>query len=593
MTKSWNLEKTQIKYFRCVFSRSPLREPQCIRNFSKENIMSNLKKILKEYNFFYGTSFIILFVFLFSPFFTFSKFADPYTTIKWILVIFSSNIILFLFLFKSKFIIFPKIPSFPLYILFFVLFIIILNSYIHNVSLISYENIRRFMFWAISLFYFNFFFFTKEKGFATIEKTIFLSSSVFLILSLAQYILHPDSPPYLTFGNINLSSEFIGFSLAFQFGFLFRAWQKKQKSRPLNLLAALSLTYIYITNCRSVFIGSFLIIIFSMILNRKMFKENIKIIILAVVFVFSIKKIILFLYPDMIFITFVEKGSSARWLIYTNTLQMILENSLGVGVGQFEYASLPYLGSLFPTLNEWLLFSTPHDEFLRYLAEDGIIFSVSVFLFFISLLYFSWKEIKKVVISQPHIVCFFIMLFTQALFQFPLLDPLPYFMTALMVGYFFYLLPIGKLKYELKQAPRVALIGINGLATFLIVAFFSAKYISLNYPYNEFLNKLACSYGNRNWLACLNVSHSYLSKADYDKAESYAVRTLEWQPLNYQGLKLLGFSHLYRGNRRKACQLFHKFDSLFQNQSSLHKVILEECTSIEAPLALSYSGKFE
>jgi len=59
---------------------------------------------------------------------------------------------------------------------------------------------------------------------------------------------------------------------------------------------------------------------------------------------------------------------------------MIIENPLGVGVGQYEFASIPYMGELVPYFNEALIFLSPHDEVLHFLAEDGFILSF-IFLF--------------------------------------------------------------------------------------------------------------------------------------------------------------------------------------------------------------------
>ncbi|MBY0502191.1 MAG: O-antigen ligase family protein [Alphaproteobacteria bacterium] len=542
-----------------------------------ESLLLNIKKYYKEYSFFYDTSYLIVFVLLFSPFITSNKYPDSFTTIKWNIILLSTNIMFFFFLFKTKSIAFPKIPHISVYVGALILCMVAINSYAHNVPLFSYENTRRFIFWGAAIFYFNLFCRENNESFLKIEKVIFLSSLVFVLLALAQYILNPEFPPYLTFGNINLSSEFIGFSLAFQFCFLTRCWKQGETSWFLNILAALSLTYIYFTNCRSVMIGSVLIILFSFFIDKRMLKEKIKILFSAIIFIYLIRQLIYSLYPEVVFMSFSDKGSSFRWLLYTNTLVMIYNNPFGVGVGQFEFASLPYLGSLFPTLNEWLLFSTPHNEYLHYLSEDGVALSFLFFIFGLSFICLSWRDIKQIFIFHSEIFYFFIMLFIQALFQFPLLEPLPYVMTALMIGYFFSILQRERVSYKVKGISRVFLIGINFIATLIVIVSFSAKYISFNFPYNEQLNKFACSYGNRNWISCLNVSYSYLNKAEYDKAALYASKTLEWQPLNYQGMKLLGLSYLYSGQRAKACKLFGEYDALFQNQSSLHEQFMKEC----------------
>jgi hypothetical protein len=154
----------------------------------------------------------------------------------------------------------------------------------HNVSLMGYENIRRFMFWGAVLYFYNL---LKEKpeDFYKLEKAILLSSTTFVIAALTQHLLAPENPSHLTFGNINLSAEFIGFALSFQFGHLAQLWKNGQKSTPFNLLSALSICYLYIANCRSIFIGVFLMIIFSFVFFRKNAFEIIKIIIFSTLFI--------------------------------------------------------------------------------------------------------------------------------------------------------------------------------------------------------------------------------------------------------------------------------------------------------------------
>jgi len=48
-------------------------------------------------------------------------------------------------------------------------------------------------------------------------------------------------------------------------------------------------------------------------------------------------------------------------------------------------------------------------------------------------------------------------------------------------------------------------------------------------------------------------------------------------------MKLLGFSKLYQGDKKTACQLFEKYDGFFQNKSSLRKIINIECVPGNSP----------
>ena len=298
---------------------------------------------------------------------------------------------------------------------------------------------------------------------------------------------------------------------------------------------------------------------------------------MATVFFIIIKSMLFLLHPNLD-IT-VEKDFLVRWLLYIDTLKMIMENPLGVGVGQYEFSSVPYLGNLFPSMNELYIFLSPHNEFLHFLAEDGVIMSFLSLLLFWSLVSYFWRDIKQTCDSYPEFIFFSIMLLVQSTFQFPLIEPLSYLMTAIIIGYFFSLTTKKLVTYELNRGLRFILIGANFFAFFVFINYFASRYISFTFPKDIELNKIACSSVSRDWYACLNVSSSYLDKGDYKNAEAYAVRVLDWQPDNYQGMKMLGFALLYQGRYSEACSFFITYDSLFQQKSSLHKLIKKECKS--------------
>jgi hypothetical protein len=418
---------------------------------------------------------------------------------------------IFLFLYKSKTLILPKLPNTLLYILGFTFLVAVINSDLHNVPLLSYENTRRFIFWGLTILFFNVFCSQKEKAFIKIENALCLSSAAFLIPALSQYILYPEEQPYFTFGNINLSAEFILFTLAFQLDALTRSWKKHKKSTGRNILMIFSLSYIYFTNCRSVLIATILIMAAIFYFNKKMWKEIAKLLILSALLIFLVKITFFIFYPDLVMVTPIEKEFSCRWLLYLNTLKMIMENPLGAGVGQYEFASIPYVGNLIPATRETILFLSPHDEFLHFLAEDGVILSLLFFFSACVFLYFYGKDIKKIFIEYPVFIYFSIVVFIQSLFQFPLIEPLPYFITTIMVGYFFSSIRMDHIVYTLTSGIKAVLFSLNFLAFMIFSLYFSSIYVSVNFPHTEKLNKLACSFGDRNWLSCLNVASSRIA----------------------------------------------------------------------------------
>lgn len=535
----------------------------------------------RKYNFFYFSPLLVFFVLLVVPFAIFDGFSDPFTTIKWMLTLFSINVCIFIFLFKAKRLILPKFPPVFLYLLVFTLFFIVFNSYYHNVPLYTYENVRRFLFWGSAIFFLNLFYSETKERFEKIEYVIILALTIFVICSLLEFILYPDFPSYFTFGNINLASEYVAFSMAFLWGRLARVWQKVQTSFFLNLVSALSIAYIYLTSSRSTYIVIILMSFFFILLNSKNMKEIIKIIMMALGII-GLIVLIKYLYPspppDLVLL----KDFSARWALYVNTLRMAVDTPLGVGIGQYEFASLPYLGEIFPRFNETKIFHSPHNEFLRYLSEDGVIVSLLFFLLGSSLIYTFWKKIRNSFQEYAGFLYFSIVLFIQSLFQFPLLEPYPYYLTSLLIGYFFSVAKVDVKTYALSGLSKTIFFILNFLALTVFVLYFSFQYVSVHLSENEKLNKFGCHAG-RNWLACLNVSSCYLYQRDLDQAEMYARKTLEWQPLNFQGMKSLGFILLYQGERRKACSLFKEFNSFFQDQSSLKNVISYECVFSPRP----------
>jgi hypothetical protein len=536
---------------------------------------------LSYHNFFYFSSFLVCFVLLVVPFVVYNGFSDPFTTIKWMLTLFSINASIFIFLFKTKSLVLPKFPPIFLYLLIFTLFFIVFNSYYHNVPLYTYENVKRFLFWGAAIFFFNLFSSDPDERFEKFEQVIVFALTVFVGCGLLEFLFYPDFPPYFTFGNINLASEYVAFSIAFLWGRLTRIWQKLQTSFSLNLVSALSIAYVYLTSSRYAYIAIILMSFFFILFNMKNIKEVMKIIFMSLVII-GLIIFIKYLYPSPPPDLALLKDFSTRWTLYVNTLKMIVETPLGVGVGQYEFASLPYLGEMFPGFNERTILHSPHNEFLRYLSEDGVIVSLLFFFLGSSLIYTFWKKIRKVFQEYTGFLYFSIVLFVQSFFQFPLLEPYPYYLTSLLIGYFFSIAKIDFKIYVFSRLSKTIFFILNLIVFTVLVFYFSFQYVSLHLSKDEMLNKLACHVG-RNWFACLNVSSHYLHQGDLDQAEMHTRKTLEWQPLNFQGMKSLGFIYLYQGERRKACNLFKEFNSFFQDQSSLKNIISYECAPSPKP----------
>lgn len=155
--------------------------------------------------------FILPFVFLHS-------FPLSYITPKWVFVFSSLGLVMLMFFYNAPRLYFPKLTR-PIFCgLCLIGLMMNINSFFHNTSLISLEHTRRFFFFVATLLFFNFFHAVGKKEFTHIKRAIFISSALFIIGAVGQYIYQPWIPPQWTFGNINLAAEFIGFSFALQLG---------------------------------------------------------------------------------------------------------------------------------------------------------------------------------------------------------------------------------------------------------------------------------------------------------------------------------------------------------------------------------------
>ena len=170
-----------------------------------------------------------------------------------------------------------------------------------------------------------------------------------------------------------------------------------------------------------------------------------------------------------------ENSASERLAILKQTWEMIKDNPLGVGADYFEFSFIPYKNSVpsFPP-RENSLEKSPHNEFLRFLAEDGII-STLIGIIFIYW-HFSINRRKILNFLQDESGCqalaLVVFLIPELLFQFPLQTPFPFLLVTILAGFFLY-----KFFYEEGKTIKI---GINKAVIF----FFTSIYpLPMKMPY--------------------------------------------------------------------------------------------------------------
>lgn len=522
------------------------------------------KRYKKLVPFFVGSMLLPLCVFPFLPNWDLAKF----------ILLYFLAALSFLFVFRNNSIFIPRVNSFQKYLISALLTLVAYNYFIHKISFFEIASLERLLFWIL-FFYYCYalsFFRNSEKKYMYIP--LFISTGIFLSGAFLSTMLGKGSFAF-TFYNINKAAEFVGFSLALQLGLLFYFKGKGQKF--LLLLIVMSLIYLYFSQCRSAFLGIIFCLIY--LLWRDHFSIFRKFFFYVVFGSISLMLflIILELNVELPYGKMWNKvgSSSERWEMILNTLSLIRDFPLGIGVGRFEYAAAPYMQSLpFEAFNEHFnyIFS-PHSELFRFMAEDGIIVSLLLFVLFFSFI-FPFQKLKKISDHCPESITFFIFFSVQFLFQYPLSQPFPLLLIPFVLASTFH--NIHALQHYSIPSFQWVSRGLGVFFFFIALLLTASSYISLHYFDNTKLNR----YVYRLWKDTQSLKSilvvSYVNKK-YARTKKYALKELRREPQNLFALKYLGLSTLKEGDVQEGCKHLKVYDAVYRYQSSVHEEIEKEC----------------
>jgi hypothetical protein len=275
----------------------------------------------------------------------------------------------------------------------------------------------------------------------------------------------------------------------------------------------------------------------------------------------------------------VRKASSidVRLFVWSDTARLIRDHPLGVGTSNFEHAFPPYQaqGRLPPW--EALVFRGPHNEYLRFLAEDGAAFAALAVVLG-ALLWARWRASPAPSAGlRTLVVGWAAFLAVESLFQFPLALATGALAAALTVG--------GALAAAGAQAPsRNGPWKIGGtLAAILVLA------ASLRVAYSEYLyvtraddlssQERACALDPRNLPACVTAAWLEVRAGAAPDAKTRLAGVLAATPHYPPALKLLGEIAVMEGDHAEACRRLGAYDALYRGESSVHAAAEKACAA--------------
>jgi O-antigen ligase len=256
--------------------------------------------------------------------------------------------------------------------------------------------------------------------------------------------------------------------------------------------------------------------------------------------------------------------------VWQQTVRMIQEHPLGVGVDRFTFQFVPYhrQGS---TISFHSATDSPHNEFLRYLAEDGIPLSL---LFALVLAIFLLRWWKSGALHRELLLPAFAFLLGEMLVQFPWQNTFPTYFGAVIFG------SMAAGIWERKAFPRHAWAKAVSVLLVFLFAFTAGKATVSRLTeksQDEFWAKASCRTVSSNWRACLNYSRVLLRKGESGGARKELERMLEKDPWNYAAIRHLGVVAQRQGDRLEACFLTWKYDDIFLGKSDLNAAYVQNC----------------
>lgn len=449
----------------------------------------------------------------------------------------------------------------------------------------------------------SFWYFRRNQGRTkTIEAATWATTALVAVVGLAQ-ALGWDPLPYLRagdhrsafFGNVNMTAQFLGFAVVILTARDHRTAAARVRTFLRELLLVLSFVYLCLLGCRSVFVALGVALVVRLLTGRVSLRR------LAVTLATAALLVLLLLghgsalgprsastsNPGLRPVADKVASTAMRLAVWRGTLELIRDHPLGVGSASFAEAFIPYQLGLEEISTETLLFRSPHNEYLRTLAEDGAIVAVLAACALLCLLRALWAQPQRArgaSDSRSLLASGAAFFAVEAFFQFPFGTAFGALMAAVLLG-----LALASLETPSSipesgrtgRRPRLCWPASGTLAAAVVVVLLgrtaASEWLFVNRSRRAQAQDAACRLDPRNLPAC--VTAAWLDAAAGRRAEARArlVRVLRRVPYYHPAIRLLAEVAAVDGDRRAACRYLWIYDQLFRGRSSVRPHLESIC----------------
>ena len=404
-----------------------------------------------------------------------------------------------------------------------------------------------------------------------------ISAGITVVVGLAQAggrslpaALTASEGPAALFGNVNMAAQFVGLALllvlstpADRDGSRAVAWNAVRVA-----LGVSGAVYLYLLSSRSVLLALAAAAVCVAWRSQKRFLEMAAGVSAVALLVLVWGQPWARLDPALA----ERKASSiaARLSVWADTVSMIRDHPLGVGTASFEDAFLPYQARGRMQPQESLVFRGPHNEYLRFLAEDGALFCAAAAVL-AALLAARWRRsparspgLRTLVVAWGSFLA------VESAFQFPLALAFGALAASITVGATLAAVEAG----SPARASRLAWVAGGTLASVMLLAVSlrvaTSEYLYVKAPDDVRCQRRACALDPGNRPACVTAAWLEVREGDAPGAKARLAAVLAGAPHYPPALKLLGEIAAMEGDPAEACRRLRAYDALFRGRSSVH-----------------------
>lgn len=401
-----------------------------------------------------------------------------------------------------------------------------------------------------------------------------------------------------SFGNANLAAQFVGLAVVLVLAGVGATPGRPGLARAREAAAAAGLAYLYFLSCRSAFLALAAAVVLLRVEGRLTSRALVRTAgaaALAVLLLLHLGPLIGRPPLDPFSAEVLANkalSTQMRLAVWGGTLRLVQDHPLGVGAGNFGDAFIPYQLGLPIVARRSLLFRTPHNEYLRVLAEEGLPFAL-LSAALLSLLVRRRPLDAPGAGGEPTRAAWALaragaaFLAVEACFQFPLGTAFGCLTTAVLTGLGLACLEGPGGQPEGSGSPmadprrgwrwRAGATLVAAAAAVVLGAVVASELLFVSRPLDVAAQETACALNPRNLPACVTAAWLHARGGDRGLARERLVTVLRRSPYYHPAILMLGDVADLDGDREGACLYLWIYDELFRGRSVAHERVQAVC----------------